>query len=160
MAGCWQRSATDNVLNIWDSAGRRLKTLREPGTKQFACLAFSSDNRLIAVGGADRVVRIWNVDTGQKLASLAGHTLEVTGVTFSPDSRCLATASDDGAIKLWDVGTWQELCTLAEGLRPFKSVEFAGGQLIAAGMINDLHGKDAAIQFWSAGPRPVSPQPQ
>ena len=149
----------DNVLNIWNSAGRRLKTLREPGTKQFACLAFSSDSRLIAVGGADRVVRIWNVETEEKVASLAGHALEVTGVSFSPDSRCLATASDDGAIKLWDLGTWQELCTLAEGLRPFKSVEFAGGQLIAVGTINDLQGKDVAIQFWSAGPRPVSPQP-
>jgi Tol biopolymer transport system component len=46
------------------------------------------------------------------LATLSGHTDEVTAVAFRPDGNILASGSLDGTIKLWDVATKRNLATL------------------------------------------------
>jgi WD40 repeat protein len=64
-------------------------------------LAFSCDGRL-ASGGADRTVRLWDVEAGREAGVLLGHTTAVTTLAFSPDSRRLASGDGDGVVKLWD----------------------------------------------------------
>lgn len=40
-------------------------------------LAFSPDGRLLASGGADQAIKLWEVKTGHELRSLFGHTKEI-----------------------------------------------------------------------------------
>jgi WD40 repeat protein len=67
------------------------------------CLAFRPDGRILASGGDDRSIRLWDVATGKKTVPLMGHTDKVRAVAFSPDGQTLASGSSDGTIKLWQL---------------------------------------------------------
>jgi len=66
-------------------------------------VAFAPDGRLLASGGRDQTVRLWDVQTGALLRTFAGHTSWVRSVAFAPDGRRLASGSEDGTIRLWGV---------------------------------------------------------
>jgi WD40 repeat protein len=67
-------------------------------------VAFSPDGRLLATGGRDGAVRLWDVAARRMVtAPLRGHTADVTRVAFSPDGSTLASASFDRTVRLWSV---------------------------------------------------------
>jgi WD40 repeat protein len=68
-----------------------------------ACLAISRDGKLLASGGKDKTVRLWEIATGKEKARLTGHRAAVVQVVFSPDGRELLSASEDHTALLWDV---------------------------------------------------------
>jgi WD40 repeat protein len=68
-------------------------------------VAFSPDGQILASGGDDNKITLWDVATGQERAILQEHRHLVWSVAFSPDGRILASGSGigDSTIKLWDV---------------------------------------------------------
>ena len=66
-------------------------------------VAFSQDNKILATGGTDKTVRLWDVATGTELAVLqhSGY-YGVHDLAFSPDGTTLAV-SDGRGVSLWDV---------------------------------------------------------
>ena len=43
-------------------------------------LAFNHDGTKIVSGSSDKTIRVWNVDTGECILTLKGHTSHVTSV--------------------------------------------------------------------------------
>ena len=60
-------------------------------------VAFSSDGTLLASGGSDSAIIVWDVKNSKGKATLKGHNDSVTSVAFSPDSTILASGSYDRA---------------------------------------------------------------
>ena len=108
-------------------------------------VAFNPDGKRIVSGSQDRMVKVWEAQTGQELLTLNGHTNTVTSVAFSPDGQRIASGSDDRAVKVWDVQTGQETRSLQGHTSAVTSVAFSpDGQRIASGS------KDATVKVWDA----------
>lgn len=97
-----------DALEIWDTQTgllrRRIPTTTGPifQLPHDKLLAFSPDDTLIATTD-DKIVRLWNTNTGQLYRELKGHSDSVTRIAFSPDGMTLATGSTDGTVKLWRI---------------------------------------------------------
>ncbi|KAI0068506.1 WD40 repeat-like protein [Artomyces pyxidatus] len=59
--------------------------------------------RRVAVGGADRTVTIWDVESGKITYKLPGHKGTVTAVDFHPKEPIILTASKDGTLLLGEI---------------------------------------------------------
>jgi WD40 repeat protein/serine/threonine protein kinase len=64
-------------------------------------LSWSPDRQRLACAAGERVVRIYEAESLNLVALLAGHTGPVFSVDWSPDGRTLATGSSDGTVRLW-----------------------------------------------------------
>jgi len=92
-------------IQIWDTAKRELVRSIKASTDTFFGVAVSHDNRLVAVGCADKLVRVFNVADGVEVMRCDNHLDWVFGSAFTNDSKRLATVSRDKAAKLIDVST-------------------------------------------------------
>ncbi|MHB2019310.1 MAG: WD40 repeat domain-containing protein [Candidatus Xenobia bacterium] len=111
--GAWIASGGETGGEIWEaSTGRPIATL--DGNIQ--CLAFSPDGHLLAGGGTDEAVHLWQVPDGTPLAVLKGHTGTITSLSFDPVAPLLASGSTDGTVKLWQVAEHRLVTTLAAHL--------------------------------------------
>jgi GTPase SAR1 family protein len=75
-------------------------------------VAISADGRWAVSGSADKTVRVWDVETGECLATLEGHTQSVYGVAVTADGRRIVSGSFDKTVRVWDVETGKCLATL------------------------------------------------
>jgi WD40 repeat protein len=71
------------------------------GQNKVASIAWSSDGSLIATGGADHMVFIWDPLDGTALTQLKGHRDTITTVCWSSDDTFIVSVSADGIIKVW-----------------------------------------------------------
>jgi WD40 repeat protein len=69
---------------------------------QIASLAFSPGGRVLAAGSGPEI-KLWNVDTGEALATLRGHASDVRSLAFSPDGSVLLSSARDGTLRVWAV---------------------------------------------------------
>lgn len=71
----------------------------------FLCtsLAFSPKGDVLATGSVERVVKLWDIRTGNCLATLEGHEYPVLALAFSPDGNELVSGSGDTTLMTWDI---------------------------------------------------------
>jgi WD40 repeat protein len=123
----------DCTVRIWEvGMGRELVCLKdEMGQSnpdktragEVLAVAFSGDGKVLASGGNDRLIRIWDVATGKLLRVLErGHTDSIRCLVFAPDGKRLVSGGNDRSLRIWDPANGRELASLAGHGQPVVSV--------------------------------------
>src|SRR5258705_8927205 len=115
-------------------------------TRSANAVAFSPDNRWLASGGKDNVIKIWDLANGNVLRTLYGHTSNVNALAVSPDGKLLASGSgdindkrdlgtfiqggvvggaEDNTVRIWSVQTGGQLQVLRGHELPVGAVAFS-----------------------------------
>jgi hypothetical protein len=105
------------------------------GASLFLCTAFSPDGKLLASGGYEKTITIWDATTGKELRKWDGAEGNVASLAFSPNGLLLASGSVyDPVVHLWNVSTGQKVRALQGLPRGTSSLSFSpDGTMLAAG---------------------------
>jgi WD40 repeat protein len=107
--------------------------------------AFRPTGGLLATGGADGVVRLWDPVSGVQRAALRGHQDCASDVAFSPDGTLLASGGADRTVRLWDVAARKPVATLSGHTDLVHRVAFsASGALVASAS------QDHTVRLWDS----------
>jgi len=113
----------DGTIRLWDlnDKVKEISVFNSP----VCSISLSSDEKYLACGTEDKMVNIWDIATGQKVYSLAGHSEPVLSVSFSRDGKMLASAGQDKKIILWDTLRGREIFKVEAFPYPVESLCFS-----------------------------------
>lgn len=113
-------------------------------TENVMSMAADSKGKILATVSLDKTIKIWNIQTGEKLNTLSGHEGCVNGISFNQNGSLLASASDDGTIRVWDIQTGTNLEIIKAHYGSVGTVCFSpDGSMLASGGIYDF-----AVRVW------------
>jgi WD40 repeat protein len=118
-------------------------------------VAFNPKGDLLATGGSDNQVKLWDLETTTQVDLLAGHTDPIRALAYSADGQILASTSADSTVILWDLrdlddylanyrrngggrgsresdGIVESIATLTEHAEPLWAVTFSHDDRILA----------------------------
>jgi WD40 repeat protein/serine/threonine protein kinase len=153
----------DGSVRVWDwRIGKELRQLQPPEGSRVRSVAFSPDGKLLATGGWERKVHIWD-STGRNptdwkhLQQFPDSTGSPESIAFAPDGKRLAWGGTDSTVKVWDLLS-KETRILHGHTNWVRSVAFSSdGRFIASG------GQDGIVKIWETPavtqPAPTARQP-
>lgn len=107
------------------------------------CMAFSPDSNILATGGFDRLIRLWDINTGKIVHTLAGHLDRISSLAFSHNGKTLFSGSWDQTIKVWQLKTGEEISSIKAHSSKIQTIAIASdNQTLVSGS------DDGRIGMW------------
>lgn len=142
----------DGGINVWDIEAGRVSRIASMHMGAVLCQVFQPGGNVLATGGTDGMVRLWDVRTGRPLEMTEpGSTVAASGaprddslaldesggfaeaLAVSPDGRSIAAGGVDGWLQIWDTRTRAVRLRLPRSRGAVRDVTFsADGTTIAA----------------------------
>ena len=136
-------AAKSGRVVVWDVA--TAARVAEVGDEFDEVLAadISPDQRLVALGGPAKVVRLLETADGTVAGEIRRHTDWITAVEFSPDGRLLATGDRAGNLHLWETRGTRDAGVLKGHTGPITAVAWRpDGGVVASSA------SDGTVRLW------------
>lgn len=145
-AGRIVAASHDWKITLWDTATPsgpvQVIDAHDSAAQAVAYVTTEKGPRL-ASGGADKTVKLWNLDTLDRIRTYRGHRDFITALNFSPNGKLLASASLDGNIRVWSTTSGRLLRRLYGHRGRVGSLSFApDGKTLASS------GADGQLRIW------------
>jgi hypothetical protein len=151
-------AAKSGRVVVWDVAtGTRMAEVGEEFDEVLAA-DISADQRVVALGGPAKIVRLLKTADGTVAHEIRSHTDWVTTLEFSPDGKRLATGDRSGNLFLWETRGAREAGTLKGHTDAITAVAWRPDGKVVASVSEDGSArlwdvKDAKqIKTWAAHP--------
>ncbi len=93
---------------------------------------YSPDGKKLVTGGQSNEVCLWDAKTGNKLATMKGHTDNVVAVKFSPNGRLIASGGVDNKLIIWDAISGEMMFKIAGHKDYVRHVAFSPDNKLVA----------------------------
>ncbi|HUS34510.1 MAG TPA: hypothetical protein VM680_04080, partial [Verrucomicrobiae bacterium] len=128
-------------LKIWNTAdGALVREIKDAHSDTVFSVRFSPDQKHLASGAADKLMKVFEVSSGKFVRSFEGHTHHVLNVSWLAHGRTLASGGADSAIKVWDYASGEQKKTIAGVSREITALQFldSRAEALAASGDNQL----------------------
>ncbi|KAF1810345.1 WD40 repeat-like protein [Eremomyces bilateralis CBS 781.70] len=98
----WDLAGNGQTLSI-DCTGDDSGKVGQGQATKGSVYALGVTPGLIASGGPESVVRVWDPRSGKRVTKFVGHTDNIRAILVARDGETILTASSDQTIKVWDV---------------------------------------------------------
>uniref|UniRef100_A0A2K6AZU9 Dynein assembly factor with WD repeat domains 1 n=1 Tax=Macaca nemestrina TaxID=9545 RepID=A0A2K6AZU9_MACNE len=135
---CFITGSYDRTCKLWDTAsGEELNTLEGHRNVVYAiafnnpygcvhpftyfvetgkcylpsgvCLSFNPQSTLVATGSMDTTAKLWNIQNGEEVCTLRGHSAEIISLSFNTSGDRIITGSFDHTVVVWDADTGRKV---------------------------------------------------
>ncbi|KAL9097070.1 MAG: hypothetical protein Q9165_001034 [Trypethelium subeluteriae] len=109
----------DRKICLWDlnGAGKQLEISvgeegEEMNKEKGSVYALGATDSLLASGGPESIVRVWDPRSGKRITKFVGHTDNIRDVLINQDGDMIMTASSDQTVKVWSMTAGRCMYTL------------------------------------------------
>ncbi len=96
-------------LKLWNVAdGTLFAENKKAHRDTITCLQFSQSGDRLASAASDKLIRIWDPGTLERVGNLEGHTGHVHSISWNSDGLTLASGSADTSVKIWTIAASSE----------------------------------------------------
>ncbi len=143
LLACYERPG--NVMKTWETATWTETATFSYTTERFDYhdVLFTPDGKSLVIASTRNDIEFLDLETGQIVKTLQGHSRAPYQIAFSPDGLLLASASDDMTLRIWDVKNGTAVLIL-RNQHEVGTVAFSpDGKLLAFGVWEE------GIQVWA-----------
>lgn len=106
----------DRRICLWDLSGAGKKLEIEVGdeekSEKGSVYALSASRSILASGGPESILRLWDPRTGKRVTKFVGHTDNIRDILINETGDTIMTASSDQTVKVWSVTAGRCMHTL------------------------------------------------
>jgi WD40 repeat protein len=109
-------ASSDATARIWDiDSSDDVMEMKHP--QAVSLTEFHPSGRLVVTADDRGTAYLWDASTGERRATLSGHSEPINNLAFSPNGEFLVTGSSDGTARIWKTTTG-EAVTVYRGHEP------------------------------------------
>lgn len=106
----------DRKVYLWDLNGggetQQIDTVAEEKPEKGSIYALSATENLLAYGGPEKILHLWDPRAGKRITKFRGHTDNVRSILLSAAGDTVMTSSSDQTVKIWSVTAGRCMHTL------------------------------------------------
>ncbi len=106
----------DHKIKLWDLNGGGEKLYIDVGederSAKCSVYALSVRGSIMASGGPESIVRLWDPKSGKRITNFVGHTDNIRDILVNEDGDTVMTASSDQTVKVWSITAGRCMYTL------------------------------------------------